>query len=91
MCLTRPRAQVLTASGYGGLVRETSPGGVRKDPRVLIAMVAAQAVIGTLTVRDINRRADDEVRGPKLLWRLWGGSNMFGAAVYWIVGRRRPA
>jgi hypothetical protein len=54
-------------------------------------MVAAQAVIGTLTVRDINRRADDEVRGPKLLWRLWGGSNMFGAAVYWLVGRRRPA
>jgi hypothetical protein len=64
--------------------------GARKDPRVLVAMVVAQAVVGTLTVRDINGRANDEVRGPKMLWRLWGGSNMLGAAVYWLFGRRRP-
>jgi hypothetical protein len=61
----------------------------RPDSRVLIAAVLVQLVIGTLTVRDVNQRSEDEVRGPKLLWRVWGGSNMLGAAVYWLFGRRR--
>ena len=63
----------------------------RADPRLLLALAVAQAVIGTLTVRDVNRRTDDEVRGPKLLWRLWGGTNMLGAALYWLLGRKRTA
>jgi hypothetical protein len=60
----------------------------RTDPRLLLAAVVAQAVIGTLTVRDINARPAELIRGPKLLWRLWGGTNAFGALVYWLVGRR---
>ena len=63
----------------------------RADPRLLLALAVAQAVVGTLTVRDVNRRTDDEVRGPKLLWRLWGGTNMLGAALYWLLGRKRTA
>ena len=63
----------------------------RRDPRLLIAAVVVQAVVGTVTVRDISRRTDQEVRGPKLLWKLWAGSNTFGALVYWLFGRRRPA
>jgi hypothetical protein len=54
-------------------------------------MVVVQAVVGTLTVRDINRRPAEQVRGPKLLWKLWGGTNTFGALVYWLFGRRRTA
>jgi hypothetical protein len=61
----------------------------RPDPRVVIAAVAVQAVVGTLTVRDIARRPDDQVRGPKLLWKLWGGTNTLGALVYWVFGRKR--
>lgn len=56
---------------------------------VVIALTATQAVIGTLTVRDINRRPPELIRGPKLLWRLWGGSNTLGAVVYWLLGRRK--
>ena len=56
---------------------------------VVIALTAMQAVIGTLTVRDINRRPPEHIRGPKLLWRLWGGSNTLGAVVYWLLGRRK--
>lgn len=52
-------------------------------------MVAVQAVVGTFTVRDISRRSAEQVRGPRLLWKLWAGSNTFGALVYWLVGRKR--
>lgn len=56
---------------------------------VVIALTAVQAVIGTITVRDISRRQPESVRGPKLLWKLWGGSNTLGSAAYWLFGRRR--
>jgi hypothetical protein len=59
------------------------------DPRVVVALVAAQSVVGPLTLRDLGRRSQEQVRGPKLLWRLWGGTNLLGAALYWAVGRRR--
>jgi hypothetical protein len=61
----------------------------RPDPRVLVPAVIVQLVVGTLTVRDVARRPADRVRGPKWLWAIWGGSNTFGAAVYWLVGRKR--
>ena len=59
------------------------------DPRVVVALVTAQAVAGPLTVRDISRREAEQVRGPRLLWKLWGGTNLLGAALYWTVGRKR--
>jgi len=61
----------------------------RKVPLKIIAgAVSAQSVIGALTVRDISRREKSEVRGPKLLWKIWGGTNTLGAALYWLVARR---
>jgi hypothetical protein len=42
-----------------------------------------------MTVRDIARRPATQVRGPKLLWKLWGGTNTLGAFVYWVFGRKR--
>ena len=60
----------------------------KANPKVVIPLMIAQAVIGTFTVRDISQRSDDEVRGPKLLWKIWGGTNMLGSALYWLFGRR---
>jgi hypothetical protein len=59
------------------------------DPRVIATAVALQAVLGTLTVRDLRKRTRAQVRGPKALWYAWGGSNTMGAAAYWLIGRRR--
>lgn len=56
---------------------------------VTAALFAAQAVAGPITLRDLSRRSDDEIRGPRLLWRLWAGTNLAGVATYWLVGRRR--
>lgn len=59
------------------------------DPRIILGLVLLQAVLGTLTVRDVARRPAEQVRGPKLLWRVWGGTNLGGVAAYWLVGRRK--
>jgi hypothetical protein len=61
----------------------------KRDPRLVAALIAVQAVVGPLTIRDIARRSDEEIRGPRLLWQIWGGTNTFGAAMYWAVGRKR--
>jgi hypothetical protein len=62
-----------------------------QQARVVAAAVAAQAVIATVTVRDINRRPKEAVRGPKFLWRIVGSVNTLGSAAYWVLGRKRGA
>lgn len=57
--------------------------------RVIGAAIGFQAVIGGITIRDINKRARDQVRGPRLLWKIWGGTNTLGSLAYWLFGRRR--
>lgn len=42
------------------------------NPRIIGAAIAVQAVIGGLTIRDISKREPGEVRGPRLLWKIWG-------------------
>lgn len=37
--------------------------------------------------RDLARRSDDEVRGPKSLWRLFITTNPGNSLFYWIFGR----
>lgn len=61
----------------------------RRGVAVVIALTAVQAVVGTITVRDISKREPELIRGPKVLWKLWGGSNTLGSAVYWLFGRRK--
>lgn len=39
--------------------------------------------------RDLSRRSDDEVRGPKLLWRAASFVNFAGPISYFLIGRRR--
>lgn len=58
---------------------------------VVIVLIAVQAVVGTITVRDISQRRPELVRGPKLFWKVWGGSNTLGSAAYWLFGRRRQS
>lgn len=60
----------------------------RRHVAVLV-FVAVQAVVGTVTVRDISRRRPELVRGPKLFWKIWGGTNALGSVVYWLFGRKR--
>ena len=63
---------------------------ISRSPLIVLAIVVpAQAVIGTITVRDISRRQSDLIRGPKLFWKIWGGSNTLGSAAYWLVGRKK--
>lgn len=72
-----------------GAVAGSPHGEEEGGSRVIASAVALQAVVGTLTVRDLKKRSRDQVRGPKALWYAWGGSNTLGAVVYWLIGRRR--
>jgi hypothetical protein len=60
-----------------------------KDPRAIAALVIVQIFVGRFTMRDLSARTSDQVRGPKLLWRIWASTNLAGSATYWLVGRKR--
>lgn len=60
-----------------------------RKTRLVAAAFATQSVIGPLTLRDLSKRSDDQIRGPRLLWRVWGGTNILGAVSYWVIGRKR--
>jgi NO-binding membrane sensor protein with MHYT domain len=62
---------------------------MRKPPKeVVIAVVAVEAVSAAFAFRDLARRADAEVRGQKLLWRVLMGINPGNSLAYWFIGRR---
>jgi hypothetical protein len=63
---------------------------MQKPPKeVVVAVVAVQAVSAAFAFRDLARRTDDEIRGPKLLWRIIIGINPGNSLAYWLLGRRR--
>jgi hypothetical protein len=63
---------------------------VQKPPKeVIVAVVAVQAVSAAFAFRDLARRDDADIRGPKLLWRLVIGANPGNSLAYWLFGRRR--
>jgi hypothetical protein len=56
---------------------------------VLAAIVVpVQVVLAVLAWRDLSRRTDDQVRGKKLLWRLFVSLNPGNSVIYWLLGRR---
>lgn len=60
--------------------------------RARIALWAALGVEAILVVaaeRDIQRRPADDIRGPKLLWRVVATQNVVGPAAYFGLGRKR--
>ena len=68
-----------------GLYRQLSP----RTQRVVVAVLAMEAVLIVATERDIQRRPVERIRGPKLLWRVIATQNVVGPATYFSVGRRR--
>ena len=70
--------------------RRTSKQWKRLSPPQRTMYVAGAVVQVTLFAAaqiDITRRARDEIRGPKLLWRLICLVNFIGPILYFAVGR----
>ena len=55
---------------------------------VLVLVLVVHVVLARLTLRDLRRRPESAVRGPKRLWRAWATLNTTGSVAYWIFGRR---
>jgi hypothetical protein len=73
------------AAGSGGLGSLTD-----RQKKIIGVALVVHLVVGTLTLRDLRRRAPAAVRGPKRLWRLWVMMNTTGSVAYWLFGRRHP-
>jgi hypothetical protein len=57
--------------------------------RLLTAIIVpVQVSLAMLARRDLDRRSDDQVRGKKLLWRLFVSINPGNSVIYWLLGRR---
>lgn len=66
----------------------------RFSPRqraAILALALAELGLKVAAARDIRRRADEEIRGSKLFWRLALLVNTFGPVGYFCFGRRRRA
>ena len=62
---------------------------MRTPPReVVLAIVAVETVSAVFAYRDLARRSDEQVRGPKLLWRVVMALNPGNSIAYWVLGRR---
>lgn len=53
-----------------------------------IAAVAAELVSAAFAWRDLSRRDDAQVRGPRTLWRIALLANPGNSIGYWLIGRR---
>jgi len=49
----------------------------------------AHVIVAALTWRDIDRRTDEQVRGPRWLWRIASAAQMGNALIYWLFARKR--
>lgn len=56
--------------------------------RVLWVLLAVEAVLIAAAERDIHRRPAQNIRGPKLLWRVIATQNVIGPAAYFGLGRK---
>ena len=56
--------------------------------RAVWALLALELVLIAAVERDIQRRPADEIRGPKLLWRVVATQNVIGPAAYLGFGRK---
>lgn len=57
----------------------------------LWSLLGAELILNALAQRDLSRRSADEVRGPKLMWRVIAMQNFIGPGAYFLFGRRRSA
>ncbi len=56
--------------------------------RLVIVAAAAEAVVTSVALRDLSRRPEAAVRGPKLAWRLACFVQPVGPIAYLLAGRR---
>jgi hypothetical protein len=62
---------------------------MRRPPKpVLLTIIGAELVSAALAWRDLKRRSDASVRGPKKVWRVVILVNPGNSLAYWILGRR---
>jgi len=59
-----------------------------RKTRLLAAAFAAEIVAAIFARRDMDRRADDAVRGSRKLWRAAMLANPGNSLAYWAFGRR---
>jgi Phospholipase_D-nuclease N-terminal len=61
-----------------------------KRQRTLLAAAAtAEATLKIAALVDIDRRPADQIRGPKIAWRLAMVVNFIGPVSYFAFGRKR--
>jgi hypothetical protein len=56
--------------------------------RPLAILVGLELVSAALAMRDLANRTDEQVRGNKLLWRVFISMNPGNSIAYWLAGRR---
>jgi hypothetical protein len=55
---------------------------------VIGALVVLETASAVLAWRDLDRRADTEVRGSKKFWKALVVVNPGNSMLYWLIGRR---
>jgi hypothetical protein len=60
----------------------------KRGKAIVAAVVTIQTVSSALAWRDLARRSDSQVRGPKNLWRVIVSINPGNSIAYWLFGRR---
>ncbi len=56
--------------------------------RRITVLVALEVVSAVLAWRDLSRRSDASLRGPRRLWRALILANPGNSLLYWVAGRR---
>jgi len=59
-----------------------------RQKKVIAVALVIHLLLLRLTWRDLRRRPEAAVRGPKRLWRLAATMNTSGSVAYWLFGRR---
>jgi hypothetical protein len=83
-------------SENGSTARAEEPRRGRKpltpqQKKILGVALVLHVIVYSFTLRDLRRRPQAAVRGPKVLWRVAAGINTSGSVAYWLFGRRaRP-
>jgi hypothetical protein len=60
----------------------------KRKKQLLAVVIPVQVFLAGLAWRDLARRTAEEVRGPKLAWRVFVSINPGNSIAYWLFGRR---
>lgn len=55
----------------------------------VVTLAAVEAVVTTIAARDLSGRTDEQVNGPRWLWKIAFFVQPFGPLGYLILGRKR--